>query len=85
MFYCIAVFRSRTHAIGFVKYMRAQGVDCSAINTPTELNLGCGLSAKFARGYTALAKQVIDALSLTSFRGFFSIRKEGVKQFITML
>ena len=85
MFYCIAIFRSRTHTIGFVKYMRAQGVDCVAINTPTEVNLGCGISAKFPIGYTALAMQVVNALSLTSFRGFFSVRKEGVKQFITRL
>ncbi len=85
MVYCIAVFRSRTHTAGFIKYMRAHGVDCVAINTPIEANAGCGISAKFPIGYTALAKQVVSALSLTSFRGFFSVRKEGVKQFITRL
>lgn len=85
MTYCLAVFRSRTHTIGFIKYLRAQGIECVAVNTPTELNIGCGISAKFPVSYTSFARQVVSALSLTSFRGFFSVRKEGVKQFITRL
>ena len=85
MLYCLAVFRSRTHVIGFIKYMRAQGVDCVAVNTPADANLGCGISARFPIAYTALAKQVVSALSLTSFRGLYSIKKDGIKQYITRL
>ena len=85
MVYCLAVFGSRTHVIGFIKYMRAKGINCAAVSTPQGVGLGCGISAKFSVSYVSFAKQVISALSLTSFRGFFSIRKEGVKQFITML
>ena len=83
MGYCLAVFRSRTHAIGFIKYMRAQGIDCVAVATPNGIGVGCGISAKFPSCRTAFARQVVSALSLTSFRGIFFVKKEGVKQFIT--
>ncbi len=85
MVYCLAVFGSRTHVIGFIKYMRAKGINCMAVSTPQGVGLGCGISAKFSASYTAFARQVVSALSLTSFRGFFSVRKDGSKQFITML
>ncbi len=85
MFYCIAVFGSRTHAIGFIKYMRDRGITCIAVPTPQTIGAGCGISAKFSISQTAFAKQVISALALTSFRGFFSVRKEGAKQIITEL
>ena len=85
MVFLIAVFGSRTHAIGFIKYMRAHGIDCVAVATPQSIGSGCGISARFSIGQTAFARQVITALSLTSFRGFFSIRKEGARQFITEL
>ena len=85
MGYCLAVFGSRTHVIGFIKYMRANGINCTAVSTPQGVGLGCGMSAKFSISQTAFARQVISALSLTSFRGFFSIRKEGGRQYITAL
>ena len=85
MVYCIAVFGSRTHTIGFINYMRSRGIDCIAVSTPQTIGAGYGISARFPIGQTAFARQVVSALSLTSFRGFFSIRKEGVKQFITEL
>jgi hypothetical protein len=71
--YCLAVFRSRTHTIGFLKYMRAQGIDAKAVNTPTELNIGCGISARIPCEYLKFSKQVVTALDLTSFRGFYSV------------
>ena len=69
MIYCLAVFRSRTHAIGFIKYMRAQGISCVAVSTPQSIEASCGISAKFSVSHTAFARQVVSALSLTSFRG----------------
>jgi hypothetical protein len=65
--------------------MRAQGIDARAINTPAQANVGCGISARFPIGYTSLARQVVSALSLTSFRGLYSIKKDGIKQYITRL
>ena len=85
MNYCLAVFRSRTHTAGFISFMRSKGIDCQAVNTPTEAHIGCGISARFPIGYTSFARQVISALGLSSFRGFFGLKKEGVRYIVTRL
>ena len=85
MIFCIAVFNSRTHTIGFIEYMRSHGIDCVAVNTPHEAGVGCGISARLPIERLSFAKHVVSALALTSFRGFFSIRKEGIKRYITRL
>lgn len=85
MIFCLAVFNSRTHTVGFIEYMRSKGIDCRAVNTPTEAHVGCGISARLPMEYLSIARHVISALSLTSFRGFFSIRKDGLKTYITRL
>ena len=82
---CLAIFRSRTHTVGFIQYMRSQGVEISAVNTPAEAKIGCGISAIFPVEHIAFARQVVSALGLTSFRGFFLVKKEGIKQIITKL
>ncbi|MBE5741835.1 MAG: DUF3343 domain-containing protein [Clostridiales bacterium] len=83
--YCIAVFRSRTHTIGFLRYLRSQGVEAKAVNTPAEAKVGCGISARFPCEYTKFSKQVISALGLTSFRGFYSVKKEGIRQTVVRI
>ena len=85
MQYCLAIFRSRTHTVGFIKYLRMQGIETKEINTPAELNIGCGISALFPISHTAFARQVVSALGLTSFRGFYAVKKEGIKRIITKL
>ncbi len=49
MTFCIAVFRSRTQVMEFIEYMQSRGIDSSAINTPAEAHVGCGISAKFPK------------------------------------
>lgn len=83
--YCIAVFRSRTHTIGFLRYMRAQGIDARAINTPAQANVGCGISARFPCEYTKFTVQVVSALGLESFRGIFCVTKDGIRQSVVKL
>ena len=85
MIYCLAVFRSRTHTVGFIEFMRSQGLDARAVNTPEKAKIGCGISARFPIEYTSFARHVISALSLTSFRGFYSVKKDGVRNIVTHL
>lgn len=85
MIYCLAVFKSRTHTVGFAKFMRAHGVDCSVVPTPTDARLGCGVSAKFPYAQLSFARQVVSALGFSSFSGIYSVKKDGLKQYITLL
>ena len=85
MIFCLAVFRSRTHTVGFAKFMRMHGVDCVVVPTPSEARLGCGVSAKFPYSQLFLARQVVSSLGFSSFSGFYSVKKDGLKQYITQL
>jgi len=85
MTFCIAVFRSRTHTIGFIRYMRAQGIDVSAINTPTQIKMGCGISAKMPMGYVKFSEQVILALGYSSFKGFYLVEEYNNSKNITKI
>ena len=85
MSFCIAVFKSRTHTVAFVKFMQSKGVECFSVPTPTEAHIGCGISAKLPCERLPFARQVVNALGFSSFSGFYSVKKDGIKQFITRL
>ncbi|MFQ7034828.1 MAG: putative Se/S carrier-like protein [Candidatus Borkfalkia sp.] len=42
----LAVFRSRSQALDFISKLRANGLSATAVSTPKEANVGCGISAK---------------------------------------
>lgn len=77
MTFCIAVFRSRTQVMEFIEYMQSRGIDSSAINTPAEAHVGCGISAKFPKIYLNYAKEVVRRLSLVSLTGFYELKING--------
>ena len=85
MIYCLAVFKSRTHTLAFVKFMRAKGVEARVVPTPTDARLGCGVSAKFPYLQLSFARQMVSTLGFSSFSGFYSVKKDGLKQYITLL
>ncbi|HBF86329.1 MAG TPA: hypothetical protein DDW54_01465 [Clostridiales bacterium] len=76
MNYVLAVFRSRTQVLEFTDYMKAGGVDCKVINTPTEAHVGCGICAAFPYRYLAYARTVVKYYSLFSLTGFYSYSTE---------
>ena len=71
--YCIAVFRSRTQVLEFIDGMRRNGISCSAVNTPSEAHVGCGISAKFSVPYLKKAEDYIFRNMPHSFRGIYLI------------
>jgi len=67
----IAVFRSRNEALQLVKALNKMGISCTAINTPSSLNIGCGLSVVFSASVTSIVSAEINRLNLKYFKGFF--------------
>lgn len=61
----------------FIDYMQSRGIECYAVNTPTEARVGCGISAKFQKIHLNYAKEVVHRLSLKSFSGFYEIKING--------
>lgn len=66
----LAVFRSRAQTLDFTSALRAAGVVVSAVNTPKEAGVGCGVSARFADRDFARAQAVFRRRTYSSFAGF---------------
>lgn len=54
----LAVFRSRSQALDFISKLRANGLSATAVSTPKEANVGCGISAKINEAELFRARRV---------------------------
>ena len=70
----LAVFRSRSHAIDCNARLRMAGVPVSLINTPSEANIGCGLSIKFTQNVFERARVIIRNANYSAFYGYFRMQ-----------
>ncbi len=68
-----AVFRSRTQALAFAGEMRARGVGCHVVATPSGLGMGCGLSVRLGAEHKSTAERVVRARNYDSFYAFVSV------------
>ena len=68
----IAVFRSRSQALGVYRYLQSKKIACITINTPAKFHLGCGISLVFSSSYVNEVKKAVETLGSNSFVGFFA-------------
>lgn len=78
----LAVFRSRPQAYACVEKLKRYGVNASAVSTPTEANVGCGISARFPAAEFARARRVVAAGGWPSFAGYFRVVVRGGSSFV---
>ena len=67
----LAVFRSRSDALKILNELRAQKIACSAVNTPSYLGLGCGVSVVFPYVLKDRVAKIIYSYGIGSFVGFY--------------
>lgn len=70
----LAVFRSRSQAIDCNARLKASGIAANLINTPSEANIGCGLSVKIPPNSLERARFIIKNGRYSAFYGFFRFR-----------
>ena len=68
----LAVFRSRTETLNFASILRSYRIYCTVINTPSKLNVSCGISVLFDKKDEFIAKQIISRRRFDTFAGFFN-------------
>ena len=73
MEYIIVAFRSRTHTLNFSDLLKRNFIKHEIVSTPKEAGVGCGLSVKIDKGYFSVIKKAVNALSLSSFAGYFLV------------
>ena len=69
--YYVAVFRARTQTLTFASLLRSYGANVEIINTPRNLNISCGISARFSANFLPIAKSIISRRTFDTFAGFF--------------
>lgn len=77
--YIIVVFRSRQQTLSFTNELKKRNVDVKIINTPHEVKIGCGLSARLEEKDYIKARDIIKNHNYTAFVGFYSIKYQGTK------
>jgi hypothetical protein len=77
--YIIVVFRSRQQTLSFTNEIKKRNTDVKVINTPHEVKIGCGLSARIEEKDYNKAKDIIKKHNYTAFVGFYSIKYQGTK------
>ncbi len=68
----LAVFKQRSDAFRVLNALRARRIACSAVNTPSYLGLGCGVSVVFPSAYKDKAEAIIRGTRAGSFVGFYA-------------
>ena len=69
----LAVFRSRSQTLEFISRLNANGICATAVTTPREANVGCGISARLNGSDLYRARYVLNGCSRSAFVGFFCV------------
>ena len=69
----LAVFRSRAQALDYVARLKSRGISASAVSTPREANVGCGISARIGTFDLSRARRALAGGNYTAFVGFFRV------------
>lgn len=67
----LAIFRSRSQALDCASRLKQAGIPASAVSTPKEANVGCGLSVKIGVFDLSRAKRLLCGVHYSAFVGFF--------------
>lgn len=70
----LAVFRSRAQAVDCNLKLHANGINSVLVNTPKEVNIGCGLSVKFTQNMQRRVYAIITKARYSAFYGFYSLK-----------
>ena len=81
----LAVFRSRAQTIDFVARLKSNGVAASAVSTPKEANVGCGISARIGEFDLPRARKELGSGRYGAFVGFFRVRTGYGRGFVTRI
>ena len=79
MQYIIVSFRSRNQTAKMYEIFTSNGIPSKIINTPREVNVGCGISIRFDETFFLKAKMLANSYPQTSFVGFFRVFISGSK------
>ena len=69
----LAVFRSRTHSLEYLRRLNEAGIPASPAPAPKEAKIGCGLCVRFDVKYFVRARAMLKVGGYSSFKGFYKV------------
>lgn len=72
-------YRSRQQTTALEVALRSQGIQCSIINTPHEIGMGCGLSVRFNLADLRAVTATVNRLKQTALIGIYNAVYEDGK------
>ena len=75
----LAVFRSRSETINFANILKSYGVVVMIVTTPRQINVSCGISARFRKEFLEKAKEILARRKFATFAGFYQIKYVGAR------
>ena len=67
----LVIFRSRAQALDCVSLLRKNGVQASAVSTPREANVGCGISVRVGEFDLARVRRIVSRANYGALVGYF--------------
>ena len=71
--YILVVFRSRMQTMDFIQKCQSIGIHATAMSTPRQINIGCGLSARVHEGYYNKVKMLLQYNRYSAFVGIYKM------------
>ena len=69
----LVVFRSKSETLKFSSLLASYGCGASIVNTPRQISVSCGVSAKIDAGALGVTKQILMRRQFYTFAGIFAI------------
>ena len=77
MQYILVAFRSRNQTATMYQAFVSNGISAKIVNTPREVNVGCGISIRIDEGQFNLAKMIVERYPQNTCTGFFRVTTNG--------
>ncbi|MBQ3213911.1 MAG: DUF3343 domain-containing protein [Clostridia bacterium] len=80
MTYYLVVFRSRSETMKFANLLSSYGYKTAFVNTPRQLSVSCGISAKIEKSSLIIAREILNRRQFYTFAGiYYSDNNEYIK------
>lgn len=80
MTYYLVVFSSRSETMKFSNLLSSYGFTVAFVNTPRQISVACGISAKIDKGSLFAAREILNRRQFYTFSGiYYSYNNEYIK------
>lgn len=73
----LVVFRARSETMKFASLISSYGIRARIVNTPRQITVACGISAKIEATALEIAKNIINRRQFYTFAGIYKVENDN--------